>query len=190
MAEVSNRRHGLFIDKRFQSKFIAVVVVLTVAVAAGAFVLWFASSAGGTAGGAQRQLGDLALVMLLVMILLLVIATVFFGLRFSHRIVGPVYAINRHLNWIREGSYTRDLQLRKKDEFQNLAQTLNAMQAALRRRARSDLEALERVDRVIAEIKSSLDGGDIDNQAARSAIDSLSKEVAEIRKRDEGFLAV
>ncbi len=191
MAEVSNRRQGIFIDKQFQGKLIAVALVLIVTVSVGFFILWISSAASRAAssqtGEATGVMGA-GIVILLLLILLLVVATVVMGLRFSHRIVGPIYAINRHLNWVREGNYTRDLQLRDKDEFQNLGATMNAMQSALRRRTRLELESIARVETLLTDMKSALDANAADGAA--TAVDALAKELADMKKRHEGLLAV
>ncbi len=192
MAEVSNRRHGLFIDKGFQSRFIGLALVLIVTISIGSLVLWV-SSATSRGASVQAQTGgggvSFGIILLFILILILVIATVYYGLRFSHRIVGPVYAFNRHLNWIREGNYTRDIKLRNKDEFQNLAQTFNTMQSMLRRRSRSQMESMDRMRKMVDEIRASLNSDTIDMQAASSAIDALAKEVGEVHKLNEGLLA-
>ncbi len=190
MAEASNRRRGLFIDKGFQSRFIGLALVLIVTISIGSLVLWFSSAASRSAAEQIADKGSISfgIVLLFILILVLVIATVVYGLRFSHRIVGPVYAFNRHLNWIKEGNYTRDIKLRDKDEFLSLAQTFNAMQSTLRRRSRSHLETMERMQSMIDEIKTSLDAETIDMQTASSAIESLAKEVNETHKLSEGLL--
>ena len=191
MAEVSNRRHGLFIDRKFQSRFIGLALVLIVTISIGSLVLWLSSAASRSAAAQVGEAGGVSfgIILLFILILVLVIATVYYGLRFSHRIVGPVYAFNRHLNWIREGNYTRDIKLRTKDEFQTLAQTFNSMQSTLRRRSRTQLEMIERMRKLMDEIQVSLDAETIDIQAASSAIDALAKEVGEMHKMNEGLLA-
>ncbi|MCZ7585937.1 MAG: HAMP domain-containing protein [Deltaproteobacteria bacterium] len=191
MAEVHNRRRGLLIDKRFQSKFIALGIVLVVSLAVGAFVVWSVSLSG-VPSAAQDGGADpftRGIVGLLILILLLVIVTILYGLRFSHRIVGPVFAFNRHMNWVREGNYTRDLRLRKGDEFQNLANSFNAMQNALRKRTRVDLESLERCEKLVAELKAAAGSGSVDAQAAGSLVAEMEKVLADLRKRSEGLLA-
>ncbi|MCC6157660.1 MAG: hypothetical protein IT350_06370 [Deltaproteobacteria bacterium] len=183
MAEVTNRRSGYFIDRPFQGKFIAVGLAGLATLAVGSLVLWGSqmSSATQMSPGAQSGI-SVEVVMLLVLILALVVVTVMFGLRFSHRIIGPIYAFNRHLNWIREGNYSRDLKLRQGDEFQNLMTTFNATQSALRRRTRENIETLDRALRALTELEHAAPD-------AKPVAEELRREIAEVKKREESVLA-
>jgi methyl-accepting chemotaxis protein len=192
MAEVHNRRRSLLIDKKFQSKFIAVGLATTVALVLGIFILWFSSHTGQPAepaGGAPSPTLTPGFVILLIFILVLVIVTVMYGLRFSHRVVGPIFAFNRHMNWIREGNFTRDLKLREGDEFEHLAETFNAMQSSLRRRTRDDLEALMRIQKMIDELADAMKTASFDAASAATLVEAIKAEFAAQRKRQEGLLA-
>ncbi|MCB1152577.1 MAG: hypothetical protein H6684_05490 [Deltaproteobacteria bacterium] len=191
MSQVQNRRRGKLIDKRFQVKFVAMAVSVLVTLALGFLVLWSASGPAAKAGtpAPQGESSSLALLGLLVLTLLLVMVTVIFGIRFSHRIVGPIYAFNRNMNWVKEGNYTRDLKLRDGDEFQNLAITFNAMQSALRRRTRDDLDTVERVQSTLTEVKSAAQSGDYDGAELLRALEALDKDLVEMHKRNEKLLA-
>jgi methyl-accepting chemotaxis protein len=192
MAEVRNRRQSLLIDKKFQSKFIAVGLTTLIALGLGFGILWFASFANQPAAeqvGGHNGSFTLGVVLLLVLILVLVIVTVMYGLRFSHRVVGPIFAFNRHLNWVKEGNYSRDLKLREGDEFVNLAITFNAMQSSLRRRAREDLEIVDRLQKMVAEVGSSVKSERFDPSAIGSVLNEATRELSGVKKRNEGLLA-
>ena len=55
-----------------------------------------------------------------------------FGLFFSHRITGPIYRINRFLKEMVDGDLSGEIRLRKSDEFQNVAATINDLLKSLR----------------------------------------------------------
>ncbi|MBZ0270518.1 HAMP domain-containing protein [bacterium] len=188
MAEVRNRRRGLLIDKKLQGKMIGTAVVLLVAALVGFLVVGYASwsTKGVISQAPAGQASSAPLIGIAVVVLILILAIVWYGLHFSHRIVGPVFAFNRHLNWVREGNLTRDLKLRDGDEFQSLAQSFNAMQSSLRRRVREDLEAVERVQKLVTQLAEAAKAGDTN---AASVFESMEKELAEVRRRQEGLLA-
>ena len=50
---------------------------------------------------------------------------------YSHRIVGPIYHLQKHLEKMIEGNYKEKLKFRKNDEFQYLAETVNRLQEKL-----------------------------------------------------------
>lgn len=53
------------------------------------------------------------------------------GILMSHRIFGPMVPIRRHLKALIEGDYSSRLTLRKKDEFQDVAEDLNELAKVL-----------------------------------------------------------
>jgi methyl-accepting chemotaxis protein len=57
------------------------------------------------------------------------------GLRLSHRIAGPIFALTRHLNRVADGRTDADLQLREDDYFAALQEAFNRHMDAYRQRA-------------------------------------------------------
>jgi methyl-accepting chemotaxis protein len=89
-------------------------------------------------------------------LILMLIGVVYIGLRFSNKIVGPIYNFGRNLQLVQRGDYTSEVRLRHGDEFQNTAGVFNLALESLRERIREDVRFL---DEVAAEIeKSSADG--------------------------------
>jgi methyl-accepting chemotaxis protein len=183
-----NQRKRYFIDKGFQSKFVALLVVFIVSLGiAGILILWLGGSDAPAGGASQGDL-DGAIIAMLMVVMVFVLFTVWYGIRFSHRVVGPIYAFNRHLNWVRDGNYTRDLRLRDKDEFQNLAQVFNTMQATLRQRTRDDVEMMARAEAQLAQLTQMLDAGDLDAAKAKELIAGLRQSLESARVKDEGLI--
>ncbi len=56
------------------------------------------------------------------------------GLKLSHRIAGPIFALTRHLNRVAEGRTDADLRFRKNDYFSALQDAFNRHMETYRRR--------------------------------------------------------
>lgn len=184
-----NRRRHYFIDKGFQSKYVALLIVFIISLGiAGILILVLGSGSEATATPAGKADLNGALVAMVMVVLVFVILTVWYGIRFSHRVVGPIYAFNRHLNWLREGNYTRDLHLREKDEFQNLANVFNSTQAAMRQRTREDIEVMSRVETGLTQLGDILHHENFNNEQAANLIKRLQQELEAARVKNEGLI--
>jgi signal transduction histidine kinase len=71
-------------------------------------------------------------VALFIRMLILTPFVVLIGLIVSNRVAGPVYRIKAHLTRLYGRDYSRDMKLRKKDEFHDLAGELNRLTQRLR----------------------------------------------------------
>ncbi len=71
------------------------------------------------------------LVMVIIFGVVLAAVTISIGIALSHRIFGPIIPLKRHVEALIAGQYESRVQLRKKDEFQDLATELNRLAAAL-----------------------------------------------------------
>ena len=98
-----DRRRRYLIDKAFQGKYVALLVVFIVALGVAGILILMVGGREPDVPGAQANLNQ-AIVAMVMIILVFCAFTVWYGIRFSHRVVGPVYAFSRHLNWIREGN--------------------------------------------------------------------------------------
>lgn len=61
----------------------------------------------------------------LAIIVLGIVAMYFYGIRVSHKIVGPLYRIQKHFEEINQKSHCRQIKLRDDDFLQNFAKILN-----------------------------------------------------------------
>ena len=79
------------------------------------------------------QIGDFKLISLLVLavyaVLVIVITSVY-----THRLLGPMIPVSRHLKALSDGLYSHRLSLRKKDAMHELAKQLNGLAEVLEQR--------------------------------------------------------
>jgi len=142
------RRKKLFVNKRMQSRLIGLIAAFVIIAA----MLFFLFEYFGVERGAETQKTALGLLIRLLLVLILaLIAVVYFGIQFSQRIAGPIYAFGRNLGYIYQGNYTQELKLRKNDEFQNLAGIFNQTLGSLKNRIQEDIVFS---DKLINEIQS------------------------------------
>ena len=106
-------------------------------------------------------------------LLLLVLA---FGLesmfRF-HRLIGPIYVIEKMIKTIASGDLTQEFRLRKRDELKDLINELAAMREGLRNFVMSDRKAGEKINAKLDRLLKSIDNG--------STPADLRKEIEEAR---------
>lgn len=91
------------------------------------------------------------------------------GILATHRIVGPVYVVDRYIQRIKNGEPVHPRPLRRGDEFQSLYNHVNEMATTLRQERMHEAEALEiMVQRISVRLES---------------LEKLSGEAAEIANR-------
>jgi signal transduction histidine kinase len=150
------RRAKLFIAKGFQIRYISLILIFMFAIVlltgytfyVTAWVMFGEKLA---AVYPQGLLLDIFKRVNLVLLLRLAIVTplvIFIGLILSNRIAGPIYHIKKYLSKISAGNYEEDLKLRKNDELQDVAESINSLVARLRserdqRRSRVDALKME-----------------------------------------------
>ena len=155
MAQGYKRRLIPIVDRRFQFKYTAIIVLVAAAVSTvlGAF-LWrsytesnqiieLASLSPGI--GDQLNAEDTRTVFRLCVAFLVAEVGVFglLGLVITHRVAGPVFVIHRHLVTLAEGAFPRLRTLRAGDEFQSTFEALHSVVDQLRRREQIDLDRLK-----------------------------------------------
>ncbi|MCC6278844.1 MAG: hypothetical protein IT289_13105 [Oligoflexia bacterium] len=70
----------------------------------------------------------------------------FLGIRFSHRLVIPIYLIQEKMRQVCRGNlYDTKVHIRKTDEFQEFAETYNYLIESLRTQTKHDLSRLEKL---------------------------------------------
>jgi nitrogen fixation/metabolism regulation signal transduction histidine kinase len=85
------------------------------------------------------------LILLIGFALVLALLIALFGIVMTHRIAGPLYKINRHINDIEAGRLYKLWGLRKGDELQQFFCDFERMHSALRARTEEDMMLLNEV---------------------------------------------
>jgi len=141
-----DRRRKILIDKPIQGRMVRLIAL---------FVLFsmLLFSAMIVLGGHKTGLEPMKLLISLLLALILVlIGVVYIGLRFSQKIVGPIYNFARNLQLIQQGDYTNEVHLRHGDEFQNMTGVFNLALEALRNRTLEDIRFTEEITTEIAKL--------------------------------------
>lgn len=135
------RRRQYFIQKDYQFKFILkfCLIVLSGSIISTAFLFFFAQGTLTSSFEHSRLVirntatAIMPAVILTNVLTLLVItfATTVVVLFISHKIAGPMFRFEKELKDIGQGDLAKKVTLRKKDQFTNLADSLNIMTAAL-----------------------------------------------------------
>lgn len=150
------RRKNYFINRQFQEKFIIKFCLLVIAGALISGSLIYAMSAKTVTTvfeNSRLEIKNTADYILpavflsgILMIGLIGLATIVVTLFTSHRIAGPLYALERDIKEIARGNLAVSFHLRTGDEIKPLAEALNFMTEALRSRIlslRQEISAME-----------------------------------------------
>ena len=144
----SNRRKVYLINPRFQWRFIgfmAVVSLLAIAILFVSNVLFFRNMTQEALGAGlapdnpyfdflKEQKSALSMLYFGVSAVAFVVM-MGLGVLYSHRIAGPLYRLNQHMKAIADGAEPSPVNFRKRDQFQELVESFNAMIARLKNRA-------------------------------------------------------
>lgn len=124
-------------------------------------------------GGVQSTRNDVFWLLIGVQCTFLLIACVvsFF---ISHRIAGPLHKLKQTMDSARNGTINRNLAFRKKDHFQELAESYNGLVAALS--ASPGGVDVERVSNVIARIEEAM------KSAPSEMREQLAAAIADLKK--------
>jgi hypothetical protein len=88
-------------------------------------------------------------------LLTLVIFHVYFGVRLTFRMVGPILALRKHMDMVTRGHmYQRPLHVRSDDEFHDLIQNYNYLYKTLRAQNSFDVKKLESLKFYLKDAKS------------------------------------
>ncbi len=92
---------------------------------------------------------------LLVILLVFLVLAAFFSVFISHQIAGPMYRFEKTLQAIAGGDMTMRVGLRKRDEFKQLADTMNEMVDELRNSLSSNRTLIEEMTSIFERIEES-----------------------------------
>jgi len=138
------RRKHYLIDKDFQVNFIfkfCVIVILTSFVV-GALVFYLTKNSTTVAIENTKVIVKSTADFIFPVLILTAVVVAFFSslalslmaLLVSHRIVGPLYRLRKEIEMLKEGDFTKQFQVRNKDNLKDLAKSLAEMSGTLRKR--------------------------------------------------------
>ena len=182
------KRRNYLIDKRFQLKYTGLILLFMFLVAAVvAYTVYYTGwmLMGERLANVYPQ-GRLVTIMktinmtLIVRLLVLAPLVAVVAILLSHKIAGPLYRIERFLRLVAHGDFSSRLRLRKYDELQGLADSVNEMTDDLRGRVQKVKSLVNMVNLDLEKLRRNL-GGDTPNiDAIRQEILNLEKSIKDL----------
>ena len=186
------KRRNYFIDKRFQSNFIIkfILIFLLGGLAAGCIIYFLALQSTTVAflnsRGVARTTADFILPILIQTAVFVVIgggvAAVLLTLLVSHRISGPLYRFEKVMEALEKGDFTSECYIRRRDQFQGLADAINNMIA----KTRTELALLKKGLSSLVVKGSDVSEGDLPEDK-RQALKEIKSILRDINKPIEHF---
>ncbi len=184
------RRAKLFIARSFQIRYISLILVFMFAIVllTGYTVYvtaWFMFGEKLAAVYPQGLLLDIFRKVNLVLLLRLAIVTplvIFIGLVLSNRIAGPIYHIKKYLKKISAGNYGNDLKLRKNDELQDIAESINKLVSKLRSKQDKRQEKLDVLKQETDEVGSLVRSNRLDAETISKKITAIRGKIEELER--------
>ncbi len=185
------RRTRLFILRRFQIRYITLILMFMFATAIMTgftvyYTTWVMFGEKLAAVYPQGLLLDIVQKVNTVLVLRLLFVTplvILIALVLSHRIAGPIYRIQRFVKKLNAGEYADKLKLREKDELQDIAASLNGLVGKL-------VSEREKRNRCIDDLAQKLDGieeellsGQGGSKAFASKLKAVSEDLKKLRSR-------
>jgi len=137
-----NRRRNYFIEKGFQTRFILKFCLLVILGTLVTGVLLYLLSMGSTTVTFENLratvkttadfLFPILIQTIIVSTIVVGIATIILTLFISHKIAGPLYRFKKGLKSVSQGDFTNDFRIRKNDQLQDIALSMNEMINKLR----------------------------------------------------------
>ncbi len=142
MNNIRQRRRIHIVKMKFQRdfilKFCAIIIISALIIAGIIYVLSLSSTTAAFENSrlVLKSTADFMLPLLILSSLIAIIAmgtlTIIFTLLISHRIAGPLYRLEKDIDAVKNGNLNIEIRVRKDDEFQDLAKSLNQMIKSIR----------------------------------------------------------
>lgn len=117
-------------------------------------------------------------------LILIFIASIFV----SHRIAGPLVRIEKSISEIGDGNLSLIVKLRKSDELQDLAQTINNMTALLKEKLKVSKEKTLKSCETLEFVKTELAKPSLDSAELTSRINELEAELNTLKSEFSKFI--
>lgn len=117
----------------------------------------------------------------LVAIILVGLATIIVFIFITHRIAGPLHRLETDLAEIAKGNLTKDIHLRKKDEFKTLAAIINSLLRNLRNPISVSQTKLNELEDDINDVKAGLRAKGTSEDEAERIVKPMRKKTEQIK---------
>ena len=182
------RRRQLLIIKRFQIRYISLILLFMFATAllTGYTVYvttWIMFGEKLAAVYPQGLLFDIAKKVNMVLFLRLIFLSpmvILIGLVLSNRIAGPIYRIRLFLKDLTEGNYEGRIRLRKKDELKDVAEDLNILVSSLDSDQKDRKALIDKIKKDTDDLEAAVIAGAPDKE-------KLLRKVLEIKGQIDSF---
>lgn len=178
------RRTQYFVAKRFQLKYISLILLLMFLTAAMcSYVVYYTTMLGMGEKLANvypqgRLMAIVKAVNLRILFSLFLVTPLvaMIGLVLSHRIAGPIYRMEKFLKDVSAGDLTQRLVLRKKDELINLADGINNLVDSLKRAVTIKKGHIEKLSAELEKLKKAIETIPIDKTKVTELVTNVSGE--------------
>lgn len=139
------KRTQFIVDRTYQLRFVfrligVIFSVVLLSLVLGSALIWFQLDSISTDTPVYAFIDSVATIALALSIQVVVALPIvyFFGIRHTHRVVGPLVRIKRTLKAIGEGDFSQRIHLRKGDVLMDLAAAINEMAETLEKKYPSE----------------------------------------------------
>jgi len=184
-----NQRRKYFIKRAFQLKYASVIlffIFITMVISSSAIYLAifpFLSEKLANVYPQGRLVGILRNANMKAILSTAVILPIaaWIGIILSHRIAGPWYRMEVILREIAEGSLISDVQLRKGDELQSLADAVNKVTSNLRAMSHENIGYLRSLDETLVDFEEVISHEPVDVMKAKLLISKIQEASKELK---------
>ncbi|MDP2929463.1 MAG: methyl-accepting chemotaxis protein [Candidatus Omnitrophota bacterium] len=192
---VQYRRKQYFVAKKFQLKYVGVILLLVFLTAIMcSYVIYYTMmlTMGDKLANVYPQGRLIAIVnmvnfRILFVMLLLAPIIVITGIYASHKIAGPLYRIERFFESVAGGDFSMPIILRKNDELKSLTDGINKVVESVKTTLSKEKSDLDRVSASLKNLRSICEIKPIDNAALDKALKELGEEVSVLQREVEKY---
>ena len=184
------RRRNYFIKKKFQVDFsvkFLIIILIEAFLAAGLFLYLSKGTLTTGYSGSELRIArtyDFFLPMLLLSNLIIVGISAVIGIGvlifLSHRLAGPLYRFENILDTIKKGDLTQRFKLREKDEFAELANSINEHTDTLDKNMGHLKAGVMEFSQLISKMQTALTSNPSANKELERLLQEMSKKLQEL----------
>jgi len=189
------KRTQYWVAGNFQGKYIGLILLLTFLTAAlCSYVVYYTSImmfgeklANVYPQGRLVSIVNLINIRIIVSILLVSPFIAMVGVYLSHKIAGPIFRMERHVNEMATGNLKTRLVLRKGDELLSLAEGINSLSESLKTTFINENTNISRISKELEILRSLASSKHPDTSSINSSADKLDMEIIALKREIERF---